>query len=103
MHDKAILDGHKVVPVDDLLEWGRWFEKADRIVAQKKLPNGKYVSTVFLGMDYRLGSVGKPLWFETMVFDKKEDFGDEIDVDRYETWEEAEKGHLRMINKWMDR
>ena len=35
MHDKAILDGHKVVPVDDLLEWGRWFEKADRIVAQK--------------------------------------------------------------------
>lgn len=33
MTDKYILNGHEVVPVDDLLEWGRWLQTADRDIA----------------------------------------------------------------------
>lgn len=96
----AILDkNHNLVFTDDLLEWGRWFETADRIVQQDTLPNGKFVSTVFLGLNHAFG--GKPLWFETMVFPKKGD-GNELDLDmeRYETWNEAERGHREMVEKY---
>jgi len=92
---KYILDGHKAVPVDDLLEWGRWFETAPRHVARTSLPGGIEVSTVFLGLDHRFGGDGPPLIFETMVF------GGEYDQyqDRYSTWEEAEKGHADVVSR----
>ena len=47
------------VPEPDVLKWGRWFEyhRDDRIVKQETV-NGKYVSTVFLGMDHQWG--GRP-------------------------------------------
>ena len=90
-----ILKNKKPVPVSDVLEWGRFFEKADRIVKQETLPNEVFVSTVFLGLDHNFGW-GKPLLFETMAFVRNEA---EIDSDRYSTWEEAEKGHKRMVKK----
>ena len=98
MLDKAILDGKKVVPIADVLAWGRWFETADRVVKKDTLPNGKRVSTVFLGINHQFG-VREPLWFETMVFPKKN--YRELDMERYTTWEEAEKGHKQMIQKWI--
>ena len=90
-----------MVVVDNVLEWGRWFETAHkkRIVKQETLPKGKWVSTVFLGIDYNF-SGGKPLLFETMVFPNKKDL-EELDMDRYSTWEEAQKGHKRMVKKWL--
>ena len=94
---KYILKGHEAVPTDDLMEWAKWFEIADRIVKQKTLPNGKMISTVFLGLDHNFGG-GKPLLFETMVFNSDEIA--EEDMDRYSTWEEAEIGHKRMVKKW---
>lgn len=91
---KYILKDKKVVACHDLLEWAKWFETADRHVADENV--GKYrISTVFLGIDHNfLG--GEPILFETMVFSDDED-GDE---ERYSTWEEAEKGHKKMVKKY---
>lgn len=97
MSDRYILEGKTVVLTDDLYKWAAWFENADRIVKQEELENGKYISTVFLGLDHNFGS-GPPLLFETMVF--SEDEGDELDCQRYPTWDEAVKGHEEMVSKW---
>lgn len=88
-----ILDGKKVILCDDVLEWGKFFEKAERHVADDT-ENDVRVSTVFLGIDYSFGQ-GSPLLFETMVFGGEHDG----DTDRYSTWEEAEFGHKIMCDK----
>lgn len=86
-----ILKGKKVVEETDLLKWGKWFETANRHVANDKIGNVQ-VSTVFLGLDHSFGT-GKPLLFETMIFGGKHDGYQ----DRYTTWEEAEKGHKKAL------
>lgn len=94
MSDQYILDGHEPVRCYSLLEWAKWFETADRHVAKDKLPNDVKVSTVFLGLAHSFGDSG-PILFETMVF------GGDLDeeMERYATWEEAEEGHKRWLNK----
>lgn len=92
MNGKYILEGHKPKLVEDVLEWGRWFETAERHVAETVLPNGTRVSTVFLALDHSF-SGGEPLLFETMLFGGKHDQYQE----RYSTWEEAEIGHKKAI------
>ena len=89
MNDKYILDGTNPVPCDDMLQWGLWFQTADRRVAQDQLPDGVIVSTVFLGLDHRFVGDGPPLLFETMIFGGQHDGYQ----DRYATWTEAECGH----------
>lgn len=81
------LDGHTSVYCEDLIEWARWFEKADRKVARDQFGDIG-VSTVFLSLDHAYGS-GPPILFETMIF------GGEHDgyCERYSTWDEAVKGH----------
>ena len=96
-HDNYILKDKKVVKTD-LMTWAKWFETNNRIVKQEILKNGKFISTVFLGMDYNFGE-GAPLVFETMVFPKKGVWG-ELDIERYSTWDEAVKGHNAMVKKW---
>jgi len=94
-----VLKDKKAIPVSDVIYWGKWFEKNDdRIVKQETLDNGLWVSTVFLGIDHNFG-FGKPLLFETMVFKSKDNL-DEIDMDRYSTWTEAEKGHKKLVEKY---
>ena len=91
MSDKYILKGRTPVPVDDLLEWARWFENADRHVKLSEQGDVR-VSTVFLGLDHSWGG-DRPVLFETMVFGVPG-----LDVqDRYCTWEEAEAGHDRRV------
>jgi hypothetical protein len=41
---KYILRGHEPVEVEDVVEWGRWFETADRRVAFNELGPGLTVS-----------------------------------------------------------
>lgn len=76
---------------DDVVAWGRWFEKADRRVAQTDLGD-KRVSTVFLGIDHSMG-VGPPLLFETMVFEAN---GDSLDCERCSTFEQAVTQHIEV-------
>jgi hypothetical protein len=91
MTDSYILRGHTPVPCDDLMSWLRWYETADRQVADT-IQDDVRVSTVFLGIDYNLGGEG-PMLFETMVF--RDGHGDERQ--RYSTWAEAEAGHKRWV------
>lgn len=93
MSGKFILDGHEPVACDDLMEWGRWFETADRIVAKDTVGDVE-VSTVFLGLDHSFGE-GNPLLFETMVFNGSLN----EEMNRYCTWEEAEAGHAAMVER----
>lgn len=86
------LDGHKVVPCDDLIEWAKWYGKADRKVAGDKVGDVS-VSTVFLGLDHNFTDFGDPILFETMVFGGAHDQY----CERYSTWDEAEKGHRKMV------
>jgi hypothetical protein len=94
MTGKYILEGKMPKLVEDVLEWGRWFETADRHVAKTVLPNGVKVSTVFLGLDHSF-SGGQPILFETMIFGGEHDQYQE----RYHTWEKAELGHKRAVAK----
>lgn len=71
-------------------EW-RTKNPEGRRVAETTLPNGVWVSTVFVGLDMGWGE-GPPILFETMAFSKKGDWEDRY-CDRYSTWAEAEIGH----------
>lgn len=82
----------------DVLTWAKEFETMDRKVKQTVLKNGKFVSTVFLGLNHNFGT-GKPLIFETMVFRSKGDFRN-LDMERYSTEKEAKIGHKIMVKKW---
>jgi hypothetical protein len=99
------LIGKLPVPCGDLLEWAWWFENADRTIARTRVGPIE-VSTVFLGLDH--GFRGRVQLFETMCFgaqDKMVKIGKRARLmrsdlnyqDRYETWDEAEKGHQRAI------
>jgi hypothetical protein len=90
------LEGGQPVECTDLLDWGRWFETADRTVARTAV-NGAEVSTVFLGMNHNFGfsNDDKPVLWETLVF------GGDLDgeMERYCTLDEAKAGHERMCGR----
>lgn len=78
------------VPCEDVIEWGKWFERANRTVLRDELPNNVRVSTVFLGLDHNFGGP-QPLLWETMIFG-----GPHADYqERYATREDAIAGHAR--------
>jgi len=60
-------DGNAVM-TDDAEVWARWYETADRRLAETSICRGCSVSTVFLGIDYRFLDDGPPVLWETMVF-----------------------------------
>jgi len=102
---KFILNGKRPEACADIVKWGRWFETADRHVAKTDVGEC-WVSTVFLGLDHNWSGEGAPVLFETMAFMppiEKKLFGrwrmirEEMDCRRYQTWEEAEEGHLAMV------
>jgi len=94
MDGNYILIGQTAVEEPDLLKWAKWFEENQetRIVKQTTIPGGLWLSTVFLGLDYRYGG-GPPLLFETMLFRDGE--GDECWRDC--TWLEAEARHRSVL------
>ena len=72
----------------------------NKVVQQDTLPNGKFVSTVFLGLDHGFSGRNKPgykpvLW-ETMVFPDDESGADEY-MERYTSYEDALEGHKRAL------
>jgi hypothetical protein len=92
MNDKYILDDLGMPVLEpDLYAWGRWFETAERHVAQVHLGDVT-ISTVFLGLDHSWGG-GPPLIFETMVFGGPHDGYQE----RYSTRTEALMGHALAV------
>lgn len=75
------------------------YDEKNRIVKQEHvMQNGKeyFISTVDLGLDHSFGE-GKPLYFETMIFEK--DSSHDLYCDRYETREEASKKHKELVER----
>ena len=97
-NDYYILDGQIALPCPDLIEWGRWMQRADRHVAQTQI-GALWVSTVFLGLDHGfstlLGDAGNddPILFETMIFND----GEDDYQTRCATWAEAEDMHAAAV------
>lgn len=91
--DKYILVGGVPVPEPDLMKWGEWMRsRQNRRIDETTLDGGVRVSTVFLGLDHAFGG-GTPILFETMIFGGANDGWQ----DRYETIEEARKGHRKAV------
>jgi hypothetical protein len=87
-------------PLPDWMAWTR--KNADpeyRHVASTVLPDGKRVSTIWIGLNYSSGR-GPPLIFETMVFPSKRRSFSDLERDRYSTEKDALKGHKRLVKKW---
>jgi hypothetical protein len=79
-------------------EWVR----TERRVAETTLSNGRYVSTVLLGIDHGWFG-GDPVIFETMVFEKRKangTLGTYLDQRRYPTLAKAKAGHVGMVKQW---
>lgn len=68
-------------------------------IAETTLLDGKWVSTVWLGLNHAFGDTRLPLIFETMVFPSRENFND-LDCERYTFLEDAVGGHEEMVKKW---
>jgi len=89
---------------DNLLIWGRLHSDPEyKRVAETTLPDGTWISTVWLGLDHgvNLGQQDyQPLIFETMVFES-EGSSEDHDQVRYATMTEALAGHDAMVAKWM--
>ena len=82
-----------------MMEWANLLKDRDyKVIKQELLENGKWVSTVWLGLDHNFGE-GEPLFFETMVFPSKGNYLD-LDAERYSTLKESEKGHQKLVEKW---
>lgn len=85
----------------EMLEWAELLENPKyKVISQTTTKSGKWVSTVWLGLDHQYGE-GKPLIFETMVFPKKGDYSDEF-CERYSTLKEAKAGHKVIVKKFSE-
>jgi hypothetical protein len=82
----------------ELEDWVKKFEDpAYKILVKTDLPDGRHVSTVWLGVDHGYGWLtgsGRLLIFETMVFPGN-------DCQRYATEAEALAGHEEMVRELM--
>jgi hypothetical protein len=97
MSEFYYLNDDKSYRLATLIKWGEQFGSMDRHLGND-IVNGKWVSTVWLGLNHNLGE-GAPHLFETMVFEKA--IGSiEIFCERYSTWQEADEGHQRAI-QWI--
>jgi hypothetical protein len=93
------LEGKKIVACG----WQECMEekiKKDQRVAVDILilhhgPHHIKISTVFLGINHEFGDDKVPKVFETMIF------GGGMDrfCERYSTWQDAERGHRRIIQR----
>lgn len=87
-------------PIEETLAWAAKIEDKKYFrVAETTLTDGKWISTVWLGLDHNYMHDGPPLIFETMVFPSEGDFG-ELDCERYSTEQEALAGHAALVEKW---
>lgn len=88
----------------DLEGWCKWrMETADNHIGYDMTPDGVLVSTIFLGVDRRM-PIGRdwqnkpPILWETMIHHE----GQWINVDRYSSRLDAERGHAAALAGWRD-
>jgi len=80
-----------------LSEWARLREDLAYIrVAIEKLPFGRRISTVWIGLDMSFG-LGRAATFETAVFSRS---GKVLDMCKYDNEADAVQGHRKMVTLW---
>ena len=72
------------------VEWSNLYSPEYKRVAESRLSDGRWVSTVWLGINHNFSPDGPPIIFETMAFTK--DFEEEACY-RASTIEEARSNH----------
>lgn len=98
-----VLLPNRMIAEAGFMDWAVWFEDAgdERVVAQSETEMHA-VSTVFIGIDYRVFGKGPPLVFETMVVSKgggEFDWEDDHGQWRYSSWDDAEAGHHAALRR----
>ena len=83
-----ILNGKTPVPALNALVWSQCTARV-----RTSVQSDVRVSTVFLGVDHRVGDAGPPLLFETMIFGGNRD-GLQL---RCSTWDEAVLQHQKAM------
>jgi hypothetical protein len=81
-------------------QWLDIYAKIDERRLGKTQMGRFYISTVWLGLNYRYNP-GPPLIFETMIFDSEKNHSD-IGCQRYSTKLEALAGHIDAI-EWVQK
>lgn len=89
-------DGHVI----DQSTFMDLFERPERLVKQGVLPNGRFISTLWLGTDHS-GDNDPPLIYQTMVFPSITSV-EELDVRRYATRKDALSGHEDLAVLWSE-
>jgi hypothetical protein len=100
-NDKYVLNAQgEPVVARDTMEWGCFYGMSElRRVDRTILPDGRVVSTIFLGLDHNYEDDGPPILWETMVFPKDGDYS-EVEMDRCAgSREQAQAMHQRMVEK----
>src|ERR1700684_1996349 len=91
------LDENKNAIPCSLEEWSKQREEMRKSntkhVASDEI-NGKWVSTVWLGVNHSFLRKEPPLIFETMIHNIEKDEWEDYE-ERYSTWKEAEEGHQK--------
>lgn len=90
-----ILEGKKIVQVEDILTWGTFYSKISKRRVGSDNIQGVSISTVFLGIDHNFSSDGPPVLFETMSFGKI--LSPECILYRYCTYNAAYNTHRRLV------
>lgn len=99
MSDRYVINAdNTVTKMDDLTEWAKRFETDQRRIARTAMPDGRIVSTVFLGLDHRYGDSHPPALFETMIFPSDKNFSEEWG-ERCATYSQALQQHERGIKE----
>lgn len=95
MSDYYVLDEKNQPKPATSDEFGRFMRDnaIRKVVGRTELADGVQVSTVFLGLDHAWGG-GRPLLFETLIFDGQYDGH----MWRYSTRDEAIVGHLAVLD-----
>ena len=88
-----ILENRKPVQVDNHEQWKQWLQSANREVKRTVLTSGIIVSTEFIGQAECPDEYKPPLLFETMI---RGGINDGL-VQQYQSWEQAEEGHVRAV------
>lgn len=93
-----ILDDNNNAVEVDLLTWASWLEHPDnRVVCFTQITSQVYVSTIFMGIDYRWPGFppGPPILYETLIF------GGPLDGEgtRYCSHDDALTGHKMYVKR----
>lgn len=78
------------VKCTDIRQWEKFLQSKRKIIEQTVVANGRWISTVFLGLDHNFYDAGDPILFETMVFPEKGNYAD-LYCKRYSTLDQAKR------------